>query len=379
MDDKYLRRHREELNASSAKVTPICIVVDTSFSMARYRDKNGKTRMDRLNEGIHQFLEEIKNDDILADSVEIAIVTFNTVAGTALAFSTIENIEGMTIAAGNTAGDTPKGVEKALEILENEKNFLKANGKRYNQPWIVIMSDGRATASYNKETGTKDQDDVDRRLIVAQNKTKYLEAQDKLTVIPVLISEISDGEYQDGKRQMQGFTNSNRCKEIGDAASQVSFRDFFKVLSRSVSVSNADLLFADASAASNVRRSDRRPVQRDDYITQDEVVRMIRRTPTPSVERIIEPTVPVIEPTDANKEELDEVERLRSESLQPSSVEDAPPEDEYEKETDDFPATSVLTDARMISKPVSIVTKPKATDDSYLESLLAGLDDWDDI
>ena len=379
MDDKYLRRHREELNASSAKVTPICIVVDTSFSMARYRDKNGKTRMDRLNEGIHQFLEEIKNDDILADSVEIAIVTFNTVAGTALAFSTIENIEGMTIAAGNTAGDTPKGVEKALEILENEKNFLKANGKRYNQPWIVIMSDGRATASYNKETGTKDQDDVDRRLIVAQNKTKYLEAQDKLTVIPVLISEISDGEYQDGKRQMQGFTNSNRCKEIGDAASQVSFRDFFKVLSRSVSVSNADLLFADVSAASNVRRSDRRPVQRDDYITQDEVVRMIRRTPTPSVERIIEPTVPVIEPTDANKEELDEVERLRSESLQPSSVEDAPPEDEYEKETDDFPAASVLTDARMISKPVSIVTKPKATDDSYLESLLAGLDDWDDI
>lgn len=379
MDDKYLRRHREELNASSAKVTPICIVVDTSFSMARYRDKNGKTRMDRLNEGIHQFLEEIKNDDILADSVEIAIVTFNTVAGTALAFSTIENIEGMTIAAGNTAGDTPKGVEKALEILENEKNFLKANGKRYNQPWIVIMSDGRATASYNKETGTKDQDDVDRRLIVAQNKTKYLEGQDKLTVIPVLISEISDGEYQDGKRQMQGFTNSNRCKEIGDAASQVSFRDFFKVLSRSVSVSNADLLFADASAASNVRRSDRRPVQRDDYITQDEVVRMIRRTPTPSVERIIEPTVPVIEPTDANKEELDEVERLRSESLQPSSVEDAPPEDEYEKETDDFPAASVLTDARMISKPVSIVTKPKATDDSYLESLLAGLDDWDDI
>ena len=198
MDDKYLRRHREELNASSAKVTPICIVVDTSFSMARYRDKNGKTRMERLNEGIHQFLEEIKNDDILADSVEIAIVTFNTVAGTALAFSTIENIEGMIITAGNTAGDTPKGVEKALELLENEKNFLKANGKRYNQPWIVIMSDGRATASYNKETGTKDQDDVDRRLIVAQNKTKYLEAQDKLTVIPVLISEISDGEYQKG-------------------------------------------------------------------------------------------------------------------------------------------------------------------------------------
>ena len=201
--------------------------------------------MERLNEGIHQFLEEIKNDDILADSVEIAIVTFNTVAGTALAFSTIENIEGMIITAGNTAGDTPKGVEKALELLENEKNFLKANGKRYNQPWIVIMSDGRATASYNKETGTKDQEDVNKRLLIAQKKIKDLESEHRLTVIPVLISEISDGDHSEAKLQMQGFTNSNRCIEIYDSASQAAFKNFFKILCRSVSVSNADLSFAD--------------------------------------------------------------------------------------------------------------------------------------
>lgn len=379
MDDKYLRRHREELNASSAVVTPICIVVDISKSMVLYKDAFGKTRMDRLKDGIDDFLQEIRKNDLLADSVEISIVAFNTEAYEIQPFSTIENLNNIELPPCNFSGDTPKGVECALSILEREKEFLKSSGKKYNQPWIVIMSDGRATIPKNPETGKRDYADVNRRLKIVQEKVRNLESLNKLTVIPVLISEVTDGEYIDGKRQMQGFTISNRCKEIGDGESQVSFRDFFKVLSRSVSVSNADLLFADAPAASEVRHSDRRPVQRGDYITQDEVVRMIRRTPTPSVERIIEPTVLVIEPTDVNKEELDEVERLRSESLQPSSVEYAPPEDEYDKETDDFPATSVLTDARMISKPVSTVTKPKTTDDSYLESLLAGLDDWDDI
>ena len=151
MDDKYLRRHREELNASSAVVTPICIVVDTSHSMVdgRFVDSQGRTRMERLNDGIQQFLDEIKKDDVLADSVEIAIVTFNTVSGTALAFSTIDNIRGVQIEGSSEAGDTPKGVETALQLLEQEKGFLKSSGKKYNQPWIVIMSDGKLSVRFH--------------------------------------------------------------------------------------------------------------------------------------------------------------------------------------------------------------------------------------
>ena len=312
MDDKYLRRHREELNASSAVVTPICIVVDTSHSMVdgRFVDSQGRTRMERLNDGIQQFLDEIKKDDLLADSVEIAIVTFNTEAGTALAFSTIENIQGVTIAGGSTAGDTPKGVEAALDLLENEKNFLKNNGKKYNQPWIVIMSDGRATPgkeAYDPITRKKDFSEINNRLRIVQNKTKAMESNGKLTVIPVLISETTDGQYGLAKKQMQGFTNSNRCKEIGDGESQVSFRDFFKILSRSVSVSNADLLFADAPSASGARRPERRVERRDDYISQDEVARMIRREPAPAAT--------VIKPTEIKNDDLDEVSRLRSEAV----------------------------------------------------------------
>ena len=375
MDDKYLRRHREELNASSAVVTPICIVVDTSHSMVdgRFVDSQGRTRMERLNDGIQQFLDEIKKDDLLADSVEIAIVTFNTEAGTALAFSTIENIQGVTIAGGSTAGDTPKGVEAALDLLENEKNFLKSNGKKYNQPWIVIMSDGRATPgkeAYDPITRKKDFSEINNRLRIVQNKTKAMESNGKLTVIPVLISETTDGQYGLAKKQMQGFTNSNRCKEIGDGESQVSFRDFFKILSRSVSVSNADLLFADAPSASGARRPDRRVERRDDYISQDEVARMIRREPAPAAT--------VIKPTEIKNDDLDEVSRLRSEAVS-SNVAPASSfemDDDVEDTEEDIvtPISSTIK-----TTPISTVTKTTTNDDSYLESLLAGLDDWDNI
>ena len=376
MDDKYLRRHREELNASSAVVTPICIVVDTSHSMVdgRFVDSQGRTRMERLNDGIQQFLDEIKKDDVLADSVEIAIVTFNTVSGTALAFSTIDNIRGVQIEGSSEAGDTPKGVETALQLLEQEKGFLKSSGKKYNQPWIVIMSDGRATPgkdSIDPVTRKKDYTEINNRLRIVQNKTKAMESNGKLTVIPVLISETTDGQYGLAKKQMQGFTNSNRCKEIGDGESQVSFRDFFKILSRSVSVSNADLLFADAPAASGFRHQDRRPVRRDDYISQDEVARMIRREPVQ--------TETVIEPTEIKNEDLDEVDRLRSEALRTPTVADDSLEDDYEREVEDLTVTPPPPDSRITSKPISTVTKSKTTDDSYLESLLAGLDDWDNI
>lgn len=376
MDDKYLRRHREELNASSAVVTPICIVVDTSHSMVdgRFVDSQGRTRMERLNDGIQQFLDEIKKDDVLADSVEIAIVTFNTVSGTALAFSTIDNIRGVQIEGSSEAGDTPKGVETALQLLEQEKGFLKSSGKKYNQPWIVIMSDGRATPgkdSIDPVTRKKDYTEINNRLRIVQNKTKAMESNGKLTVIPVLISETTDGQYGLAKKQMQGFTNSNRCKEIGDGESQVSFRDFFKILSRSVSVSNADLLFADAPVASGVRHQDRRPARRDDYISQDEVARMIRREPVQ--------TETVIKPTEIKNEDLDEVDRLRSEALRTPTVADDSLEDDYEREVEDLTVTPPPPDSRITSKPISTVTKSKTTDDSYLESLLAGLDDWDNI
>jgi hypothetical protein len=97
---------------------------------------------------------------------------------------------------------------------------------------------------------------------------------------------------------------------------------------------------------------------------------MIRREPVQ--------TETVIKPTEIKNEDLDEVDRLRSEALRTPTVADDSLEDDYEREVEDLTVTPP-PDSRITSKPISTVTKSKTTDDSYLESLLAGLDDWDNI
>ena len=74
---KYLKKHNDDSSRLRSAVLPICIVVDTSGSMNLFKDSFGVSRMQRINEGIAQFLSEIRNDDMLYDSVEISIVTFS--------------------------------------------------------------------------------------------------------------------------------------------------------------------------------------------------------------------------------------------------------------------------------------------------------------
>ena len=396
MDDKYLRRHRDELSASSAAVTPICIVVDTSASMNR-KDRYGVKRIERLNEGVREFIEEIKKDDILADSVEIAAVTFNVNTAN-VNFATVDNIniDELNFTASGHAGDTPKGVEAALGLLEEEKNFLKSNKKKYNQPWIVIMSDGRATPdkdAYIPGTRRKDFTEIDRRLSIVQEKTKSMEANKKLTVIPVLISETTDGEYGKAKEQMQGFTNSNRCKEIGDGASQVSFKDFFKIFSKSVSVNNADLMFADKSSPTDANTKKVEDTYQDDYVDREEVFKILG-----SISEDSDADVTSGEDFEENQnsnegdnqdinQDISEVTRLRSEAKYTDLNEEILDEDtdintgfESKNEAEEISSQTASTNMGYMPKPVLTVTKFTVTDDSYLERLLADLnDDWDNI
>ena len=432
MENRYIRRNAEEIKVSHSRVTPVCIVVDTSFSMKRFRDPvTGKTRMERLNEGIQQFIREIKDNEILSDSVEIAIVTFNKVADTALPFSKIEQIGDIRIEAGETAGDTPKGVGLALDLLEKEKLRLESVGAKYYQPWIVIMSDGRATASYDKETKTKDTDGLKLRLAIAQERTRTLESQDKLTVIPVLISESNDGEYHNGIKEMRGFSSANRCKEIGGDTSKNSFKEFFRILSRSVSKRRTDLLFADGAKSSDHNPAKTEPARGVNYISNDMVEKMLRREPVviPSVMR---PNL-LHEEEDAKevrrqreeaerearrreeaerearrreearrkeeaesearrREEAEREARRREEARRKEEAErEARRREEAEREKDSSDVEYSPGSDASISTPsapmsceesaasISTVTKTNTADDSYIEALLAGLKDWDNL
>lgn len=289
-DKRYLRRHQDELNKTNAVITPICIVVDRSGSMGQFKDESGMTRMERLNEGIRMFIKEIRDDDMLADSVEISIIGFADDSEEILKFSTIDNIGDINITNSNRAGDTPLGVEKALSVLEDEKQILKDNKSKYNQPWIVIFSDGRATLSAKcRKDGEKSKDffDIKHRLRVVQQKTKDLERNKKLTVIPVLISEPDGPAFDKGYEEMKGFSVENRalvlCKDSRYNPKNYTFKDFFKILSKSVSVSNADLVFGENSNNRKIDNDVR--YNPNDYIKKEQAERYLRVDNDKSVEK----------------------------------------------------------------------------------------------
>ena len=393
MDNAYLRRHLEELNENSATITPICIVVDISRSMIMYKDNDGLSRMDRLKDGLNVFFQEIRKIDSLADSAEIAVVAFNKDAYRVQEFTPMDGIgsaEDINFPKCNSSGDTPLGVDLALDMLEDEKQFLKKSGKKYNQPWIVIMSDGRATAYYDSETNTRDEEGLRNRMRSVISRLNEQESQDHLTVIPVLISETKDGEYAEGKAEMQNFKMDHRCVEIGSGEEQVSFRKFFRILSRSVSVSNADLLFGKSTAYPALRRSDGRSDARASANVRTQTLRnepdraatKITRSPrTASNTRLTqsEPTrvtsfVPSPEPQNT---ELDEVIRLEKEANQAPVTSTT---DQYAREADDAAFLGTVTIKESTPAPTPpVITRVVKKDDKYLESLLAGLTDWDYI
>ena len=79
-------------------------------------------------------------------------------------------------------------------------------------------------------------------------------------------------------------------------------------------------------------------------------------------------------------EDAEEVVRLKNEALLVDAMEENPPKNEYEMEEVKHPqASPEPTFNETESSPVTTSTRSNETDDSYLESLLAGLDDWDKI
>lgn len=361
---EYLRLHREELAQTRAVITPVCIVVDISGSMGMYPTNDTKKRIHRVNEGIRTFFEEIKNDDMLSDSIEVAVVTYSTEATVVQNFLTIDNIDWQDIKASDRAGDTPKGVEKALELLKNEKQFLKDQKRKYNQPWIVIFSDGKATLSKKEAEDFGKSQGLKQRLASVQKKTRDMEANEELTVIAVFINEKEMSNYNKSYGEMDGFS-ADKPLVLGDDSQGLSFKDFFKIFSQSVSVSNVSArkkqFYNGIGAKDDVRREDKpRAEQNRNYSA---------------------PKAPI----ELRAPQVDRAEyTVKKPDVAPSPIERKPPI----VSTPPFVPTPPIAPTPTEHKPTVVgtgakvaVSNTKATgsDDDYLNELLKGTDNWDDI
>lgn len=176
------------------------LVLDTSGSMSG-------APIHELNQGLQAFVEAVQEDEMSAYSVEVGVITAGGTVREELPFTTANAIREVSPLVAD--GITPLGaaVELALRRLEERKATYKRAGVAYYQPWLVIISDGEPTDSWQA---------------VAQ-QTSALSQQRKLVVMPVGV--------QQANMATLGQFSSRPAKHLAG----LKFREFFEWLSASMS------------------------------------------------------------------------------------------------------------------------------------------------
>ena len=176
------------------------LVLDTSGSMSG-------APIQELNQGLQAFVEAVQEDEMSAYSVEVGVISAGGTVREELSFTTANTIREVSPLVAD--GVTPLGaaVELALRRLEERKAAYKRAGVAYYQPWLVIISDGEPTDSWQA---------------VAQ-QTSALSQQRKLVVMPVGVSQAN--------MAILGQFSSRPAKHLAG----LKFREFFEWLSASMS------------------------------------------------------------------------------------------------------------------------------------------------
>lgn len=122
------------------------LVLDVSHSM------NGEP-IDELNRGVKQFINSVLEDDFASFSVDLGVITFGGKVDNILP---IQSIQDAKVTSLSTSGTTPMGeaVLKAIDQLNARKEMYKSTGVSYYQPWVVLMTDGVPTDTYQRAAST---------------------------------------------------------------------------------------------------------------------------------------------------------------------------------------------------------------------------------
>lgn len=153
----HLIRHNDLID----NPTPRCacmLVLDTSGSM-------DGAPITELNAGVQAFIEAVHADEVAACSVEIGVITAGGSVHQALPLTSALHLE--QASPMHAGGTTPLGqaVNQALDALEQRKAEYKKNGVAYYQPWIVIISDGSPTDSWQAAAQRARQMSEQRKLV----------------------------------------------------------------------------------------------------------------------------------------------------------------------------------------------------------------------
>jgi uncharacterized protein YegL len=129
------------IEAISEQHVACVFILDTSGSM------NNNGAIDKLNDGLRALKAYFDGEGSAAACVDVAIISCGP------GVSVVQNFMPMTqwqppVLTAN--GPTPMGqaLMKAMEMVKEQKNKYKTWGTPYYRPWIVCITDGEPTDSY---------------------------------------------------------------------------------------------------------------------------------------------------------------------------------------------------------------------------------------
>lgn len=134
-------------------IQPCVILLDTSNSM-NSRQKNGKTRIQELNEAIPKFKADLERFEKGVACTEVAFVEVSETVSVLQDFRSVDRFKIYDLIADGEATCLNEAIEVAIDMCEKRKMVYRERGDRenrqipYYRPWIWVVSDGEATDKF---------------------------------------------------------------------------------------------------------------------------------------------------------------------------------------------------------------------------------------
>jgi len=135
---------------------PCVLLLDTSGSMSG-------ERINKLNEGLRVFKENLSQDDVASKRVEIAVVTFESGVHVVQDFVTADNFVPPTLMTGGSTS-MGAGINQALDMVHARKLVYNATRVAYYRPWVFMITDGGPTDSVDEAARRVRSDEDSKRV-----------------------------------------------------------------------------------------------------------------------------------------------------------------------------------------------------------------------
>lgn len=193
---------------------PVVLLLDTSGSMAGMP-------IEELNKALIQIKEDILNDTMLSNRLELGIVAFDDDARVERPIDLISLDTDLPILNIGGVTNLVAGMNKAIELVTDRKNFYKSNGEQYYRPFIVLFTDGAPTNT------PEEIEELDQNIQKLSDEKRFI-------FLPFGV----DGADMQLLAKLAAQTADERLKNIGTAFAMkdvTKFTEVFQFVSASIS------------------------------------------------------------------------------------------------------------------------------------------------